>query len=109
MERLTRWEGRNPDGTPRAVLAKREGFWPENMQEALAKLADFEDLADGGCEYCGDGKPIVRLSGSGSIAIAKVRGNDLYLDTDTGWTAWDTGVRGGARINFCPMCGRYLE
>ena len=42
-ERLTKWEGRDPDGTPRAVLAKREGSWVQNMDEALRKLARFED------------------------------------------------------------------
>ena len=41
MERLTRWEGRDADG-PRAVLVKRDWF-PENLQEALRKLARYED------------------------------------------------------------------
>ena len=45
-ERLTRWSGQDPDGTPRAVLAKREGSWTENMQEALRKLARLEDKAE---------------------------------------------------------------
>lgn len=40
-DRLTRWEGRDENG-PRAVLAK-EGRFPELMQEALRKLAEFED------------------------------------------------------------------
>lgn len=42
-ERLTRWEGVGQDGLPRAVLAKREGSWIQNMDEALRKLARFED------------------------------------------------------------------
>ena len=42
-ERLTKWEGRDPDGTPRAVLAKRDGSWNENIQAALRKLAELED------------------------------------------------------------------
>ena len=42
-DRLTKWEGRNPDGTPRAVLVKREGLFAEILQEALRKLAKFED------------------------------------------------------------------
>lgn len=46
MERLTRWEGRDPDGTPRAVLAKRDGNWNDNIQEALRKLADYEDILE---------------------------------------------------------------
>ena len=41
MERLTRWEGRDADG-PRAVMVKRDWF-PENLQEALRKLARYED------------------------------------------------------------------
>lgn len=41
--RLTKWEGHDTDGTPRAVLAKRDGSWVENMQEALRKLAKLED------------------------------------------------------------------
>lgn len=47
-ERLTKWEGQDPDGTPRAVLAKREGSWPENEQDALRKLARLEDKAERG-------------------------------------------------------------
>ena len=43
MERLTKWEGHNSDGTPRAVMAKRDGFFPDNMQEVLVKLARYED------------------------------------------------------------------
>lgn len=46
MERLTKWEGRDPDGTPRAVLAKRDGNWNDNIQEALRKLADYEDILE---------------------------------------------------------------
>ncbi len=42
-ERLTRWEGVGQDGLPRAVLARREGSWIQNMDEALRKLARFED------------------------------------------------------------------
>ncbi len=40
-DRLTRWEGRDEDG-PRAVLVKRDNF-NAAMQEALRKLAKFED------------------------------------------------------------------
>lgn len=39
--RLTKWEGRDENG-PRAQLVKRDWF-PENLQEALRKLARFED------------------------------------------------------------------
>lgn len=46
MERLTKWEGHDPDGTPRAVLAKRDGNWNDNIQEALRRLAIFEDAFD---------------------------------------------------------------
>ena len=42
-DRLTKWEGRNPNGTPRAVLVKRDGLFAESLQEALRKLALFED------------------------------------------------------------------
>lgn len=45
-ERLTKWEGQDPDGTPRAVLAKRDGNWNDNIQTALRKLAQFEDMED---------------------------------------------------------------
>lgn len=45
-ERLTKWEGRDPDGTPRAVLANRDGNWNDNIQTALRKLAQFEDAED---------------------------------------------------------------
>lgn len=41
-ERLTRWEGRDEDG-PRAVLVKRDGPFAPILQEALRKLARFED------------------------------------------------------------------
>ena len=40
--RLTKWEGRDENG-PRAQLVKRDGFFPENLQEALRKLARYED------------------------------------------------------------------
>lgn len=40
--RLTRWEGRDEEG-PRAVLAKRDGSWVKNMDEAMRKLAKYED------------------------------------------------------------------
>lgn len=45
-ERLTKWEGQDPDGTPRAVLAKRDGNWNDNIQTALRKLAQFEDVEE---------------------------------------------------------------
>ena len=41
--RLTKWEGVDQDGAPRAVLVKREGSWIRNMDEALRKLARLED------------------------------------------------------------------
>ena len=48
--RLTKWEGRDADG-PRAVLIRRDHF-PTALQEALRKLARFEDAeeqSDGNC------------------------------------------------------------
>ena len=45
-DRLAEWEGRNPDGTPRAVLVKRDGLFAEILQEALRKLAKYEYLED---------------------------------------------------------------
>lgn len=45
-ERLTRWEGQDPDGTPRAVLTNRDGNWNDNIQAALRKLAQFEDAEE---------------------------------------------------------------
>jgi hypothetical protein len=41
-DRLTRWEGRDENG-PRAVLVNHDGPWPDNYQEALRKLARYED------------------------------------------------------------------
>lgn len=41
--RLTRWEGVGQDGLPRAVLAKRDGSWIYNMDEAMRKLARYEE------------------------------------------------------------------
>ena len=46
MERLTKWEGFNVDGTPRAVLVKREGLFADILQPALAKLASYEDAEE---------------------------------------------------------------
>lgn len=43
-DRLTRWEGRDEDG-PRAVLVKRDNF-NAAMQEALRKLAKYEDTEE---------------------------------------------------------------
>ena len=45
--RLTRWEGRDEDG-PRAVLVKRDGPFAPILQEALRKLARYEDMEDAG-------------------------------------------------------------
>lgn len=44
--RLTKWEGRNADGTPRAVLIKRDGLFYDILQPALAKLARYEDIEE---------------------------------------------------------------
>jgi hypothetical protein len=44
-DRLTRWEGRDENGQ-RAVLVNRDGPWPENYQEALRKLARYEDAEE---------------------------------------------------------------
>lgn len=46
MERMTKWEGLNPGGTPRAVLAKRDGNWNDNIQAALRQLAQIEDILE---------------------------------------------------------------
>ena len=43
--RLTRWEGRDEDG-PRAVLVKRDGPFAPILQEALRKLARYEDMEE---------------------------------------------------------------
>ena len=42
-ERLTKWEGQDPDGAPRAVLVRNDRTWIENMDEAMRKLAMHED------------------------------------------------------------------
>lgn len=44
--RLTRWEGHDEDG-PRAVLVKRDGSFAPILQEALRKLALYEDMEEG--------------------------------------------------------------
>ena len=46
MERLTKWEGCNSDGTPKAELVKRDGPFAPILQEALAKLARYEDMEE---------------------------------------------------------------
>lgn len=46
MARLTKWEGFNPDGSPRAVLVKRDGLFDNILQPALAKLAQYEDMEE---------------------------------------------------------------
>lgn len=65
MERLTKWEGYNSDGTPRAVMAKRDGFFPDNMQEVLVKLARYEDREE--ADLMGE--------------IAKIE-NEIYLNKE---------------------------
>ena len=42
MGRLTEWRGTGADGQPWATLRKRDHF-PTDLQEALRKLARFED------------------------------------------------------------------
>lgn len=43
--RLTKWEGRDADG-PRAVLVKHDGPFAPILQEALRKLARYEDAEE---------------------------------------------------------------
>ena len=43
--RLTKWEGLDADG-PRAVLVKRDGPFAPILQEALRKLARYEDVEE---------------------------------------------------------------
>lgn len=43
-DRLTRWEGKMPDGKDdRAVLVRREGAFVAIFLEAVRKLAQYED------------------------------------------------------------------
>lgn len=46
MPRLTKYEGYNSDGTPKVEMVKHDGFFPENMQEVLQKLAKYEDMEE---------------------------------------------------------------
>lgn len=46
MDRLTKWEGCNSDGTPKAELVKHDGPFAPILQEALAKLARYEDAEE---------------------------------------------------------------
>ena len=46
MPRLTKYEGYNSDGTPKVEMAKHDGFFPENLQEVLQKLAKYEDMEE---------------------------------------------------------------
>ena len=46
MPRLTKYEGYNSDGTPKVEMVKHNGFFPENMQEVLQKLAKYEDMEE---------------------------------------------------------------
>ena len=69
-DRLTRWEGRNPDGTPRAVLAKREGLFAEILQEALRKLAKFEDEEE--CTMSNEAILLMAISTYGADAQEKM-------------------------------------
>lgn len=50
--RLTKWEGRDEDG-PRAVLVKRDGPFAPILQEALRKLARYEDEEERAVEDAG--------------------------------------------------------
>lgn len=50
MERLTKWEGKMPDGTDRAVLVKRDGAFITIFLEAINKLAQYEDTGKEPCE-----------------------------------------------------------
>lgn len=46
MPRLTKYKGYNSDGTPKVEMVKHDGFFPENMQEVLRKLAKYEDMEE---------------------------------------------------------------
>jgi hypothetical protein len=43
--RLTKWEGRGENG-PCAVLVRNERTWLENMNDAMKKLALYEDMEE---------------------------------------------------------------
>ena len=50
--RLTKWEGVNEDGSPRAILAEHNGLFPDILQAALLKLAYYEDCEESLSEIC---------------------------------------------------------
>lgn len=111
MARLTRWEGQNPDGSARAVLVAREGSWPEHFQEAMAKLAALEDaneLSTKSCPFCGKthAKLIVScelgLGDHGRHTECEIYSREIQIFNERGFV-------GAREINFCPMCGRYLD
>lgn len=43
MDRLTKYEGYDPDGTPSVVMAHHDGNFSDNLQAVLRKLAAYED------------------------------------------------------------------
>ena len=100
-DRLTRWEGRDENG-PRAVLAKRDGPWPENYQEALRKLAMYEDSE--GSETC-CGYPLRDLIVfAEACRQAGVEERDLHLFV----VSADSAIRFGAE-EFDRLCKKAFE
>lgn len=75
-DRLTRWEGRDENG-PRAVLAK-DGRFPDVFQEALRKLARYED-ADGVDNFIYDQEEIF------PDCTVQVLTNTATGDVSVGW------------------------
>ena len=62
-DRTTKWEGRDANG-PRAVLVKHDGPFAEILQEALRKLARYEDEEDDERILhlpCAIGTPVVKI------------------------------------------------
>lgn len=89
--RLTKWEGWDADG-PRAVLVKRDGPFAPILQEALRKLAQYEDLEEARLK--------IKLD-PGSVMPSRAHETDAGLDLKARDPIWihpgehvilDTGV-----------------
>ena len=111
-ERLTAWEGHNVDGTPRAVIAKRDGLFPDLLQPILKKLAEYEDA---------EAHPEHTFWATQLEAIRKLPAADVRPVVRAKWLDdWETGCsecsvchdsflwedfKGVADWHFCPNCG----
>ena len=101
-ERLTAWEGHNVDGTPRAVIAKRDGLFPDLLQPILKKLAEYEDAEahPDHTFWTTQHEALRNIPAADAREVVKAKWEDVHIDRPE---IADLEVAS----MFCPNCHRW--